>query len=55
MAKVTVIGAAGRMGRRLVTNILSTPGMSLAGAVSIPLPNFSAATLRLSQVFPLAE
>ena len=33
MSKVTVIGAAGRMGRRLVANILSTPGMSLAGAV----------------------
>ena len=33
MAEVTVIGAAGRMGRRLVANILSTPGMNLAGAV----------------------
>lgn len=40
MAKVTVIGAAGRMGRRLVTNILSTPGMSLAGAVEYPASEF---------------
>lgn len=33
MADVVVVGAAGRMGRRLVANILSTPGMTLAGAV----------------------
>jgi len=33
MANITVIGAAGRMGRRLVTNILATPGMNLAGAL----------------------
>ena len=33
MADVVVVGAAGRMGRRLVANVLNTPGMSLAGAV----------------------
>ena len=33
MADVVVIGAAGRMGRRLVANVLNTPGMTLAGAV----------------------
>ena len=40
MAKITVIGAAGRMGRHLVTTILSTPGMSLAGAVEHPASEF---------------
>lgn len=40
MAKITVIGAAGRMGRHLVTNILKTPGMSLAGAVEHPASEF---------------
>ena len=33
MADVVVVGAAGRMGRRLVANVLNTPGMRLAGAV----------------------
>jgi 4-hydroxy-tetrahydrodipicolinate reductase len=33
MIKTIVVGAAGRMGRRLVANILEADGMSLAGAV----------------------
>lgn len=40
MAKIAVIGAAGRMGRHLVTNILKTPGMSLAGAMEHPASEF---------------
>lgn len=35
MQRVVVIGAAGRMGRRLVVNVLSA-GMKLAGAIEIP-------------------
>jgi len=48
MAKVAVIGAGGRMGRMLVTNVLNTPGMSLAGALEFPgspLVGTDAATL----------
>ncbi len=33
MPKVIIIGAAGRMGRRLVSNVLNTEGFALAGAV----------------------
>ena len=40
MAKIAVIGAAGRMGRHLVSNILKTPGMSLAGAMEHPASEF---------------
>ena len=36
MAKVAVIGAAGRMGRLLVSNVMSRPGMTLAGALEHP-------------------
>ena len=36
MAKVAIIGAAGRMGRLLVSNVLEHPGMSLAGALEHP-------------------
>ena len=36
MLKVVVIGAAGRMGRFLVANIMAAPDMELAGAVEIP-------------------
>ncbi len=36
MTGLAIVGAAGRMGRRLVANALSTPGMSLAGAVEHP-------------------
>ena len=35
MIKVAVIGAAGRMGRRLVANITETEGMELSGALEI--------------------
>ena len=34
--QVTVIGAAGRMGRRLVANILEAPDMTLTGAIEAP-------------------
>lgn len=35
MTKVTIIGAAGRMGRRLVANIAESDDLTLAGAVEI--------------------
>ncbi|OGV34347.1 MAG: 4-hydroxy-tetrahydrodipicolinate reductase [Lentisphaerae bacterium GWF2_45_14] len=36
MIKVIVTGAAGRMGKRLVANVLNSEDMQLAGAVEIP-------------------
>jgi len=36
MNKVIIVGAAGRMGRRLVANVLENPDFALAGAVERP-------------------
>jgi 4-hydroxy-tetrahydrodipicolinate reductase len=36
MHGVVIIGAAGRMGRRLVDNVVSSPNLKLAGAVEFP-------------------
>ena len=36
MIKATIVGAAGRMGRRLVANVLENPNFALAGAVEAP-------------------
>lgn len=36
MIRVTVIGAAGRMGRHLVANIMNSTDLKLSGAVEIP-------------------
>ena len=36
MIKAVIVGAAGRMGRRLVANVLENPNFALAGAVEAP-------------------
>ena len=36
MIRATIVGAAGRMGRRLVANVLENPNFALAGAVEAP-------------------
>lgn len=36
MFKVIIIGAAGRMGRRLIANVLENPDFELAGAIECP-------------------
>ena len=36
MIKVAVVGAAGRMGQRLVANVMAAEDMTLAGALEAP-------------------